>query len=375
MIAARDILNSGGAMQVDFPELPRLRTIVSNLAQQQGTASCIWEMGNALLSTDDAAAMGNLYHRIRNLEPDNKHKIGVLALLSRNELTSFDTIEDYLFGRLWLALQSESPLEQIEQIGTSIKKYGPEHFGGPDDNGGWGYALPLLASQQFVSAITYLAEAGGANGLLEAAHLGVAFAVNDISIKDLDSSSPSANIMVPLLVKYANTLESEPSLGVFAALEYVLCIPNKNEARREVSQSPLPATGRRADIRAANCLCLAPQVAALLGRSHQYVDRFVGAMKEDGARLGGELDKKLPKDEISRILKICADSFSKNLEDRLQAEQAAKFYMLAADFASLASMLNRLIAPTDQDTENKRYVNIFRHHKILSITRLNSVLF
>ena len=221
-------------MQVDFPEIARLRNIIGTLARQQGTASCIWETGNAILSTEEAAAMANLHHRVANLEPESKHKIGVLALLSRNDLTTCDTIEDYLFGKLWLALQSDSPREQIENIGALIKKYGPAHFGGPDENGGWAYALPLLASQQFASALNYLAEAGGANGLLEAAHLGLAFALNGIPIRDLDAHPSNSDLVVPLLVKYANALEVEPSLGVFAALEYVLRIPTKKEAHREV---------------------------------------------------------------------------------------------------------------------------------------------
>ena len=90
-------------------------------------------------------------------------------------------------------------------------------------------------------------------------------------------------------------------------------------------------------------------------RSHQYVDHFVGTMKEDGARQGGDLDNRLTKAEIASILKMCADHFRRNVDDRLQAELAAKFYMLAEEGVSLVTMLNQLISRTDEDTENKRY--------------------
>ncbi len=75
-------------------------------------------------------------------QPNNTLKIGALALLSGKELASFNTIDDYLFGRLWRALQQEDPARQIEMIGASIRQYGPDYFGA-EVNGGWGYALLL----------------------------------------------------------------------------------------------------------------------------------------------------------------------------------------------------------------------------------------
>ena len=104
-------------------------------------------------------------------------------------------------------------------------------------------------------------------------------------------------------------------------------------------------------------------------RSHQYVDHFVGTMKEDGARQGGDLDNRLTKGEIAGILKMCADHFRRNLDDRLQAGLAAKFYMLAEDGVSLVTMLNQLLARTDEDTESKRYDSLLR---ISQLIRFNS---
>ena len=177
--------------------------------------------------------MVDLYQKTKNLEPDNTFKISVFALLSGNELSSFETIEDYLFGRLWVALQSENPIPQIENIGSSIRKYGPDYFGGPEENGGWGYALPLLATQQFRTALTFLAEAGGPMGLLEATHLGLAFSMGSIPLNDLGRPS-STDLLTALLVKYASTLEQDSSLGASPCLEYLLRIPSKDQSYKEV---------------------------------------------------------------------------------------------------------------------------------------------
>jgi hypothetical protein len=212
-----------------------VQRVVGNLGQLQRNASCVWETGNPLISRQDNAALEDLYEKTRNLDPDNTYKIGVLALLSGNELASFDTIEDYLFGRLWRALQSDNPPPAIENIGASIRKYGPEYFGGAEENGGWGYALPLLATQQFKTALTFLAEAGGPTGLLQATHLGLVLSIGRIALEDLGRpSSSTGDLGTALLVKYATTLEQDPSLGVGVALEYLLQIPSKERSHKEV---------------------------------------------------------------------------------------------------------------------------------------------
>jgi hypothetical protein len=233
-VAARDVSNVGTVLE-NFPEQSLVQRVVGNLAQLQRNASCVWETGNPMISRQETAAMEDLYEKARNLEPDNTFKIGVLALLSGNQLASSDTIEDYLFGRLSLALQSDNPPPAIESIGASIRKYGPGHFGGPE-NGGWGYALPLLATQQFKTALTFLAEAGGPTGLLQATHLGLVLSMGRVALEDLGrpSSSSAGDLATALLVKYATTLEQDPSLGVGAALEYLLRIPSKERSLKEV---------------------------------------------------------------------------------------------------------------------------------------------
>ncbi len=231
-MAARDTLNVA-ATQDNIPEHASVQRVIGDLAQFQRNASCIWEFGNPII-TGHAATMVDLYQRTRNLEPDNLYKIGVFALLSGKELASFDTIEDYLFGRLWLALQSENPLPQIDNVGASIRKYGPDYFGGAEENGGWGYALPLLATQQFKTALTFLAEAGGPTGLLEATHLGLAMTMEGIPLQDFGRPSSAADLVTALLIKYASILEQDPSLGVPAALEYLRRIPSREQSHKEV---------------------------------------------------------------------------------------------------------------------------------------------
>lgn len=233
--AASDVLDVGAMAQEQFPEYGLIRNVIQDLSKLQGNASCIWETGYPVVSSRDCAAVVDLYEKARNLEPEHTHKIGVLALLSGQELASFNTIEDYLFGRLWRALRSENPREQIEMIGASIRKYGPEYFGGIEENGGWGYALPLLASQQFKTALTFLAEAGGPTGLLQATHLSLILSMRGVAVEDVGRSSSTGDLVAPILVKYSNAIESVASLGIAAALEYLLRIPKKEQALKQVS--------------------------------------------------------------------------------------------------------------------------------------------
>lgn len=230
-VAARNALSIGAGHEV-IPEQSLVQTVLGHLAQFQGNASCIWEMGNPVVTTH-IPLLVDLYQKTKNLESDNTFKISVFALLSGSELSSFETIEDYLFGRLWLALQSENPVPQIEKVGASIRKYGPDYFGGAEENGGWGYALPLLATQQFRTALTFLAEAGGPAGLLQATHLGLALSMGGCSLDDLGRPS-STDLLTALLVKYASTLEQDASLGPSPCLEYLLEIPSRDQSYKEV---------------------------------------------------------------------------------------------------------------------------------------------
>lgn len=233
-VAAKNVMDVASAARDNFPELPMVSNVILQMCQRQGNATCIWENGVPMISSRDRDALVDAYEKAQNLEPNNTHKIGALALLSGNHLASFNTIEDYLFGRLWLALQHEDPESEIKSIGESIRQYGPEYFGG-EESGGWGYALPLLASQQLKTALIFLAEAGGSTGVLQAVHLGLAFSISGTAVGDLGHQSSSGCLVTALLVKYATMLEAESSMGPLAALEYLLRIPKKDRSRQEVS--------------------------------------------------------------------------------------------------------------------------------------------
>jgi hypothetical protein len=193
-------------------------------------------MGIPTTSANDLMTVSDLHEKAQNLEPDNKYKIGVLALLSGRLLASFDTVEDYLFARLWCAFHQQDPLQAIQTIGESIKKYGPNHFGA-DESQGWGYALPLLAAQQFKTALVFLADAGGSLGLLQAVHLGLIMSFNGVDVRDFGRDNSSTGVVTALLVNYAAVLEGDPSIGAVGGLEYLLRIPDQSRVRQEVRTS------------------------------------------------------------------------------------------------------------------------------------------
>jgi hypothetical protein len=329
LVAAKTVLDVAVAAHDDFPEQAVIRNVVLQISQRQAQASCIWEMGTPAVAPKDRDLIVDLHDKTQNLEPKNVFKIGVLALLSGQSLsdTSYSTIEDYLFGHLWLALQQEDPTNQIELIGKSIKKYGPDYFQA-EDSGGWGYALPLMAAQQFKTALSFLAEAGGSTGLLQATHLGLIFAMKGVTVTDLGPHKGSSGCLVTaLLVKYAALLEVNASAGPMAALEYLLKIPKKDKARHEI--------------------------ASLIVRQHHLIDQFGGVLTEEGARRNSILDQYLSREEASLILAESADIFKRQSHDRSKAELAAKLFMLASRYGSLLCLLNDLISPTDDDNQEK----------------------
>mmetsp|Transcript_19709 Transcript_19709/g.48434 ORF Transcript_19709/g.48434 Transcript_19709/m.48434 type:complete len:803 (-) Transcript_19709:105-2513(-) len=329
--AAKTVLEVARANHDHFPEQDVIQNVVYQIAQRQAQASCIWEMGTPTVSPNDRALIVDLHNKAQNLESKNIFKIGVLALLSGQNLPdgSYSTIEDYLFGHLWLALQQEDPTSQIKLIGKSIKKYGPEYFQA-DSSGGWGYALPLLASQQFKTALVYLAEAGGSAGLLQATHLGLVLASKGLSIIDLgeqEGSSPC--LLTALLIKYASLLEVDSNSGPSAALEYLLKIPKKDKARHEI--------------------------ASLIVRQSHLVDQFGGILTQEGARRNALLDKYMGRDEASLVLAESADMFKRQHHDRTKAELAAKLFMLSGRYGALLVLLNELISPTDDGNPEKLF--------------------
>ena len=97
------------------------------------------------------------------------------------------------------------------------------------------HAQPLLASQQFETALRYLAEAGGSMGLLQATHLAIMLSVAGIPVQDVGGHEPSRSILTDLLVAYASKLEMDPASGAKGSLLYLLRISPKKDALKHVS--------------------------------------------------------------------------------------------------------------------------------------------
>jgi hypothetical protein len=95
--------------------------------------------------------------------------------------------------------------------------------------------LPLLATQQYQKALSHLADAGGATGILQAAHLGLILVSAGVPVGNLGQPEGPDNVVAALLVAYSNKLISDPATGSLAALEYIARIPNKTQARRETA--------------------------------------------------------------------------------------------------------------------------------------------
>jgi len=244
-----------------------------------------------------------------------------------------------LFGCLWVALMDkEDPIKQIEVIGASIRKYGPSHFAA-DGSGEWGYVLPLIAAQQFETALSYLAEAGGPTGLMQASHLAIVFALANVAVKDLDRGDASSSsrrskprdIVTALLVNYATLTEREPSMKVLASLEYLLKIPNIEESNY--------------------------QIANLIHRSPpDQIDVLSGVLDAVGNRTNSLLDKRVPEKTVSAILVTAAGLFQKQSSDRSRIEQSAKLFMLGYRHTKLVQLLNEQISPVhDVSNENANY--------------------
>ena len=289
-----------------------------------------------MISSEHRSTILNMHEKTKNLEPNNTHKLSVLALLCGEHLESYPSIEDYLFGRLWFALMDrENPVARIEEIGASVRKYGPSYFTA-DGCGEWNYVLPLTVSQQFETALSYLGQAGGPTGLLQAVHLGIVFAQAGVPVADLGDASSSSrgssprDVVTALLVNYAGLAEREPSARVLASLDYLLNIPSKEESHHQVASLILRAPPDEKEV-------------------------LIGVLDSVGNRKDSELDKRMGEGEVSGILEAAAELCKKQASDRSKAEMSAKLFMLGYKHSKLVQLLNEQLAPVDAFDDDKRY--------------------
>jgi Nup93/Nic96 len=340
--AAVEVLSATPAGIADFAaEQPVLHRIFDKLSRFQASNICIFQSGIPFVDDQERAAVLNFYERAKNMEPNNTHKINVLALLCGQQLESVATIEDYLFGRFWLAVQDrENSVALVKEVGESIRKWGPSYFAA-NDAGAWGYCLPLLCAQQFRTALSFLAEAGGAMGMVEAVHLGLIFTMAGVEVSDLDESDPVGppcrDVATVLLTKYAQMLEMTPSVGIVAPLQYLLQIPKKSD--------------------------LDDQIAGMLLRSsNENITILVGTPDSLNSRQQAELDKYLPSHEVDSILEAAADIIKRQAADKNKAFLSAKLYMLANCHVKTIEFLIQLVSPPDSLDNDKPYWDMEAHN-------------
>jgi len=193
------------------------------------------------------------------------------------------TVEDYLYASLWHAIHLadgnsmsltggstdggsglRKVSEAVARLSVLINQWGPSYFEQQDEDftsassavalaaqggtiggannlptnkipqsGGWAYALPLMASQQYATALAYLGEAGCGLGLLQAAHVGVVMNLMGLSIGDftLDEQKSSQQTLLPMLVaSYSASLQG---VDAGAALKYLVLLSDKGKFVKE----------------------------------------------------------------------------------------------------------------------------------------------
>jgi len=210
---------------------PALRHIVSSLSQAQGSLPCVWDAQvPPAISAQVRQAVAALYDRTKHLASSDPYHIASLALLSSVDLDAVlsssvvvKTTEDYMFGGLWFALQQSFPATAMKELANNIKELGPSNF--PQDTE-WGYALPLMAAQQFREALTHVAK----TNLLQATHMALMLDAANVDVNEAGTTQ-APSLVTTFLLEYANKLQQKV---VFAPAEYLVRIPNERRAQTEV---------------------------------------------------------------------------------------------------------------------------------------------
>lgn len=273
----------------------------------------------------------------------DEYQLACLALLSLEEkLITVGTkgiiltVEDYIFANLWWAvnLSTESPIgsligrkscaEEIFQLGDNIKTWGADYFEGTP---GWSYALPLILSQQFYTAMAHLASSAD-QGLLVATHLSLALHSSGAKITDtnIDKDESNTEFLCSILYAYADALQILTPCG---ALLYLTFIPRQAASTEEASGKQKVAIYSR--------LC------RLLLNSKCF-EALAGHISVDGSRVPssgmGGLDKYFSRTEVSDILELASEE---TLRDGHVAD-SAELLMLAERYGSLLALLCRQLS-------------------------------
>jgi hypothetical protein len=247
-------------------------------------------------------------------------------LLSLSEVMSgtvVKTIEDHLFGNLWYAVQQPNATDLLKDFGKSIVALGPNYFEETVDSNGWLYALPLLVTQQYRTALTHLVRVGGPLGLLQATHLGMVMG----EIQDLGSVVVGEQPMLTtLLIEFSQQLQIADAA---AALEYLVRIPNPDRKSSEV--------------------------ARLIVETRQF-ETLAGNLSTDGVRQGSgsALNQHFVNADVSVILEDAAQlaNSKKNSRDAMELLSLAERYDTLLELLNqeLVTQINQ--APASQERQS-----------------------
>ena len=239
-VAAKEVFDAKAVHDASDDANAAIATLLLSLAQRQGSHDSIWQAPGPLsLPSDEVRKIAEAYKVAKAGERQDTHHVSFLSLLSGAGAFEPSTIEDYLFGSLWKAMQSSNPVAELESLGKEIRNLGSTYFA-DEVSGGWSYSLPLFASQQYRTGLTFLVEAGGAMGLMQATHLGALLSSCGVNVDNLGDSGAqiaSGGLETALLVQYSDFLLVD--FGAVCALEYLLWIPNEHVVMAEVSSAPL----------------------------------------------------------------------------------------------------------------------------------------
>lgn len=356
-VAAKEVL-SKSTISLSGDAQAALNRILTAMAQGQRNACCFWNAGPPRIDAGDRQMVADLLEHSKNMESKDMHQTGVYALLSgmasyptSETVLGFSAIEDYLCSCLWKALLHSNPVDQLVQLAKVIDQYGPDYFYDAKSFG-WSFALPLLATQQYQKALSHLAGAGGATGILQAAHLGLILVGAGVPVGNLGQPQGPDNVVAALLVAYSNRLIADPATGSLAALEYIARIPNRTQARRET--------------------------AALIAKTGE-TEKLVGSLNAQGIReKNGALEKHFSTAEISAVLGEAADILSREKSDRQKLGSAAMCFMLAGRYADVLSLLNQLLSPPNEPNEDRQFwleqTKAFHSHYLAKRTHVLDVL-
>jgi len=306
-----------------------------SLGQKQGKLECMWETKSVALSSHETHDLEVLHDSLTAAGEANVHKVGSLALLCGNRMLpsadsvlGFGTIEDYIFGCQWKVIHSSDPMAAIAHLGEHIRGFDASYFDG-QNGGDSSFALSLLASQQFSSALQCLAMSKSPTGLLEAAHLGLFILSVDDVVGDMGNGKSNTGVVNDILVAYASYLLTAVPEGSTMALLYLLKIADK--------------------------VCRREEIASLVAQSYWTQGNLAGRLTSDGNRQNAILDNHMPYPESSEIIADAAQLVRKTSKSRQDIQNSLNLFMLSGNYSSVLLVLNQMMSPPDEVNPERTY--------------------